>query len=335
LLYYFIFFLQRKNCEDSVCVYDAKAWQLVHQVELPSTDAAGVEWSPDSRYIAIWDTITVGNSLMVVDSLTGKIVGSKKWECDNGLGIKCVSWAPSGQFVAVGTHDARMVLLNSVSWTEIACLKHESCIESRDGKQPVFVYAESVDGEVCKIEQAVERQASLRRLGSRNISKIWSSKTIQDDDGKVSTDEKLVEYEIVPLPLKLNIPRVPRDQVNPKLGVGTIKWSPNGKYLATICDDRPHVVWIWGSGRLSLEAILLHGRPVGCISWRPDESNCLAIVAGTRTVFFWSPEESSCVQISCDSFKAVGIEWSPEGDVLQVNSKESFCCGFLNTLAPP
>lgn len=320
---------------DSLCVYDAKVWQLVHQIELPSTDAAGLEWSPDSRHIAIWDTISVGNSLMIVDSLAGKIVGSKKWECENGLGIKCVSWAPSGQFLAVGTHDAQTLLVNNVSWTEFAFLKHDSCIQSRDGKQPVFVYAESVDGEVCKTEQAVERQASLRRSGSRNLPRLGSINTVPGGNNKKDvTEETLVEYDIMPLPLKFNIPRVPRDQVHPNLGVGTITWSPNGKYLATICDDRPHAVWIWGSSRLSLEAILLHGRPVSCIAWRPDESNCLAIVAGTRTVFFWSPEESSCVQMACNDFKSVGVEWSPEGDVLQVHSKESFCCGFLNTLAP-
>ena len=41
----------------------------------------------------------------------------------DALGVKAVTWSPSGQFLAVGSYDQAMRLINNVTWKKIS--EHE------------------------------------------------------------------------------------------------------------------------------------------------------------------------------------------------------------------
>ena len=47
------------------------------------------------------------------------------------------------------------------------------------------------------------------------------------------------------LPATVPTMKQPNGKVNPKLGVGLMAWSGDGKYLATRNDNMPTAVWIW------------------------------------------------------------------------------------------
>jgi len=47
--------LQREECKDHVSLYDTKSWSEVGHVTCGTNDAAGLAWSPNGSYLAVWD----------------------------------------------------------------------------------------------------------------------------------------------------------------------------------------------------------------------------------------------------------------------------------------
>ncbi len=47
-----------------------------------------------------------------------------------GLGIRCVSWHPSGSFIAIGGYDDKIYILDSLSWSSVTTLELTSKIAS-------------------------------------------------------------------------------------------------------------------------------------------------------------------------------------------------------------
>lgn len=322
-------------------LYDVNNWECVNTVSLPTTDAADCEWCPDSTCLAVWDSISCGNMLVII-SVDGTILATKTWESQYGLGIKCVSWSPSGQVLVVGSHDVEMPMLNYVSWSEIARLKHGSAVGAAEDANSVTVYVEEAVsrddiGEIFQDEGANRSYPSPKKAGSRRISE---GELHRNNEPQKDTEKRLVgavvKYRIAGLPLKLPLPRIPSDEPNPKVGVEQIVWCPSGNFFATKCEERPHVVWIWNGLRVKLESVLIHTLPVRSFAWSPDGSNSLVVVTGSANVFQWTPEKASCARVSTQG-KALAcnsVSWSARGDVFCVAGKEQFSCGYLGTLAP-
>ena len=51
-------------------------------------------------------------------------------------------------------------------------------------------------------------------------------------------------------------------QAHPRMGVGTLLFSNDNRYLATKNDNMPATLWIWSIPKLSLKAILVHVNPI-------------------------------------------------------------------------
>ena len=47
--------LERHDGKDTVGVYSCANWKLVKAFPVETTDAENLLWSPDGRYIAVWD----------------------------------------------------------------------------------------------------------------------------------------------------------------------------------------------------------------------------------------------------------------------------------------
>lgn len=82
--------------------------------EIETSDAAGVSFSPDGRYVAVWDSCL--HYKIFIYSLGGRQCGSYT-AYENALGIKSVQWAPSSQLLSIGSYDqAVSVLLPALPW---------------------------------------------------------------------------------------------------------------------------------------------------------------------------------------------------------------------------
>lgn len=47
---------------------------------------------------------------------------------ESGLGVKSVSWSPCGQFLAVGSYDQMLRVLNHLTWKTFAEFTHLSTV---------------------------------------------------------------------------------------------------------------------------------------------------------------------------------------------------------------
>lgn len=73
--------------------------------ETETDDLMGIEWSPDGRVLAVWESPIKYKVLLY--TLDGRCV-SKFSAYDSALGIKSLAWSPTGQFLALGSYDEKV-----------------------------------------------------------------------------------------------------------------------------------------------------------------------------------------------------------------------------------
>lgn len=99
--------------------------ELVTNVELATVDAQGLKWSPDGRWIVIWDAASYGYKIFIytADGNLYKTFSGGQSSEDIGLGIMTVNWSPLGNFLTIGDFNQRVTLLsiNTVSSAKQNC----------------------------------------------------------------------------------------------------------------------------------------------------------------------------------------------------------------------
>lgn len=59
---------------------------------------------------------------LCIYTLPGTLLSTFTPSPDPGLGIRCVSWHPSGSFIAVGGYDDKIHIIDSLSWSAVTAL---------------------------------------------------------------------------------------------------------------------------------------------------------------------------------------------------------------------
>lgn len=147
--------------------------------------------------------------------------------------------------------------------------------------------------------------------------------------------EVRAKYVVSALPVEVTSVPPAQGKPNPKLGVGLLSWSPDGRRLASVNENMPHAVWVWDVAAAELASVLLHEAPVRALEWAPAGNNgaggggSLAMCTAAERVYLWSPAGASVVHIPLQGFRACGVRWAPDGASLVLNDKEAFCCAYL------
>ena len=298
--------LTRTACKDGITLYSigrtsaVHEWDVIGNIELGTMNAAGMSWSPDSKSIAVWDAVYAGPRVVVVsvEGEMGHILMDKAWESACGLGVRIVKWSPSGGVLAIGTYDEDVVMMNTVTWKDIEVTLHHG-----------MVLDEQKYGDMLEVFTEVQL----------------------DDDSDLTkyTDE-------VSMPVKLPALAKPHvKEIMPPVGTEKLLWSDTGRYIVTICQERPHIAWIWDVTRMALDTVLMHKNPIRDVAWRPGGSDTLYMVCGNKNVYVWADGASSCVNtcIEDDKFRGHALQWAPHGHVLHACGRESYSLGFFNELA--
>ena len=105
--------LTRPDTRDVVVLLAPRTHGLVHSFVLATVDAQGLKWSPDGRWLAIWEAASAGYMVFIYTAdghLFKTYHGGQDTE-NVGLGIKGVEWDPTGKYLAVGTYDDQVTLL--------------------------------------------------------------------------------------------------------------------------------------------------------------------------------------------------------------------------------
>jgi WD40 repeat protein len=111
---------------------------------------------------------------------------------------------------------------------------------------------------------------------------------------------------------------------------GLLRWSADGKFVATRNDNMPTAVWIWDVTCLELTTVLIQTDEVLSMAWSVEGHRLIICTASTR-VFLWSPDGASCIHVPLPSFQAHSVQWSPGGGSFVLTDKDAFCCAFLTS----
>ncbi|ORY78250.1 hypothetical protein BCR37DRAFT_388968 [Protomyces lactucae-debilis] len=100
-------------------------WTIAHTFSIDTTDACGLAWSPSGKWLAVWDHPIEYRILIYTAS--GLLV--RKYEAyDLGLGILSVVWSTDGEYLAVGSYDGRVRLLNTFTFAPTTEILHNELV---------------------------------------------------------------------------------------------------------------------------------------------------------------------------------------------------------------
>uniref|UniRef100_A0A672FET3 Uncharacterized protein n=1 Tax=Salarias fasciatus TaxID=181472 RepID=A0A672FET3_SALFA len=293
---------ERRQCKDCVSIFVCNNWHLLRHFETETEDLAGLEWSPSGCVLAVWDSCLEYKVLLY--SLDGRLLSTFS-AYDWSLGIKAVCWSPSSQFLAVGSYDEKVCILNHITWKKIMQFEHPAALD--DSKATVYM-------EVEKRPARSSEEMSLHNIASSTA--LFSTQS---------------NYDICLPPVQIPVVDPDPDRANPAMGVSALAFSADSRYLATKNDNMATTVWVWDMQKLRLEAVLRHTSGVRCFQWSPRSAR-LALCTGNSNLYMWSPGGCIVVQVPSEGqFQVLSLSWHPAGDRLVLLGKEQLCLCYLDT----
>ncbi|RDD42428.1 WD repeat-containing protein WRAP73 [Trichoplax sp. H2] len=290
---------ERRDCKDHISILACKSWNLLKNFQIDTNDMAGLAWSSNGHILCVWDSVLDYKVLLY--SLDGRPLMSYS-AYDNALGIKSVAWSPSGQFLSIGSYDQMVRLLNNITWKPVARFLHSTSVDS----EKVVVYKETE-------------------------KRPFASQPLQSAPAVSNKFAIPSKYEIYKSQ-KINIPNVIPDpeKPDPKLGVGVMVFSADSRYLATINDNMPKVVWLYSVAKLTLSVVLIQAAAVKAIAWDPIETR-LALCTGNNKIYVWTPAGCMSVDIPCEAtFQVLSLEWHPQGRCITLIGKDNMCICYFD-----
>ncbi len=287
---------ERRDCKDFISLFDCSQWQLVKHFQVDTSDLAGLSWSPDDKVLCVWDSVL--NYKVFLYSIDGRCLATYS-AYEHALGIKSVKWSPTSQFLAIGSFDQKLRILNHVTWKTVAEHLHLASVDSSN----VVVYKE------------VESKGSNMKPILGVPSSLYLSQS---------------KYETLEPPVMVPSIKPDPEKPNPKLGVSHIAFSPDSRYVATKNDNMPNAVWIWDVTNLKLSVLLLQINPVREVKWDPTQSR-LAVCTSNNKLYLWSP--AGCVSVAAPvdtNFTVQRLSWHPNGKSLALVGANHFCLCYTN-----
>ncbi|KAF2124700.1 TolB, C-terminal domain-containing protein [Dothidotthia symphoricarpi CBS 119687] len=221
--------LCRSSGQDILLLLAPRTHTLLRRTELPTVDAAGLKWSRDGRWLAIWDAPSAGHTLCIytADGHLYRTLSREPSEQVNewgveGLGIKSVEWVPGNEWLAVGGWDRRVRILSTRTFTPVVFLDHTASIHVPTA--PVFT--ETVDAQ-----------------GNRSYFLTTQPATPPKAPAEKSETGVM------------------------KQGISVLAFNGDGTLYATRDDSTPTTVWIWDLRSLRPRTILIQHAPIKSLQW--------------------------------------------------------------------
>ena len=108
--------LSRPSAHDVVTIHAPQSYSVLRTFTPPTTDAQGLKWSPDGRWLALWDTSSMGYKVFIytADGNLYRTYAGDYFEDDlKGLGVKTLEWSPNGDFLAIAGFEKSIKLLST------------------------------------------------------------------------------------------------------------------------------------------------------------------------------------------------------------------------------
>jgi WD40 repeat protein len=280
---------ERRDCKDFISIIVTDTWELVKHFSVCTRDLADLKWSPNGRVLCVWESSL--EYKVVIYSPDGTMIKSYS-AYEDALGIKTIQWSPSSQLLAIGSYDGKARILNNLTWKVITDFSHDTQITNPN----IYIYRE--------VEYNTKSQSTA-----------------------VIAKPTTTRYVLSQVPVYLKTTRVDFNRINPKIGVGVLEWSYDGKYLCTRNDNMSNVLWIWEIATLNPVAIIINLTPIKCVQWDPKQLR-LAYCGGEGRIYIWSPDGCSCVDVPIVNFRVHSFKWNNDGTALLLMDQNLFCCCY-------
>ncbi|KAF9196649.1 WD repeat-containing protein wrap73 [Haplosporangium sp. Z 11] len=313
-----------RECRDYIAIYATQNYWTrppIHTFGVSGEgeggikDVEGIVWSPDGRYLVVWENPTMEFKVAVY-SLDGRCVGvcAVKTEDEShshsgyrgfsggggGMGVKSVCWHPSSKLLALGGYDQKIRMLNHLTWKPILEFNHSA-------------YA---------------------NYGSKTV--LW-----RESDSTVAVAGSVriqggIEYTVVDQPSWIPTIRIDTQKPNAKIGVSWCDFNCDGTLLASRNDNMPNSLWIWSMNDLTPLVIIQQQSPIRVVRWDPNSSSRIVWCCGTGCVYSWRASPLGAVpggvveaiEVPAEGFEVASLKWCPEGKGLLLLDKDMFCLGF-------
>lgn len=276
---------ERRDGKDYISIIITDTWEMVKSFSANTKHLSDLAWSPDGRMLVLWDDLI--SYRVSVHYPDGTLLHTYS-AYDNALGVKSLNWESTSRLLAVGSYDEKIRIINQLTWKVIAEFDHKSSITT--GSPAVFREAEY---------------------------------TGTQDGPRVATQSK-TRYVIQELPIQLKSTSVDFNKSKPKKGVGLVKFSYDSKFIISINDNMPRVLWIWSTSRLDLAAMIIQMQPIKCVEWDPLHTR-LALCTGNSRIYMWSLDGCSCVELPNIGCNVQKLQWNTDGESLVLKDEHNFC----------
>ncbi|KAG0246027.1 hypothetical protein B0O80DRAFT_499357 [Mortierella sp. GBAus27b] len=276
-------------------------------------DAEGIAWSPDGRYLVVWENPMIDFKVAVY-SMDGRCVGSYMAIPDSdpygngasqvlvngggGMGVKSVCWHPRSKLLALGGYDQKIRLLNHSNWKSILEFSHPALI----------------------------------KYGPDTV--LWrESESTAAVEGSIHVQSN-VEYTMAEQPTWIPTVRIDTLKPNAKIGVGWCDFNCDGSLLASRNDNMPNVLWIWSLSDLKPTVIIQQQQPIKVCRWDPGSPFRIVWCCGSGYVYSWRASVEvpggiiEAIEVPGEGFVVSSLKWCPDGKGLLLLDNDMFCVGF-------
>ncbi|KAL5534433.1 hypothetical protein ACEPAG_895 [Sanghuangporus baumii] len=296
---------ERHKSKDMLGVYDAgDSYKQARHYAVPTSSLASLSISPTGKHVAVWEGPL--EFKLCILTLTGTLLSTFTPDPDPGLGIRCVSWHPSGSFLAVGGFTDKIYLLDGLSWSCVATLELSNRIPSE-----VTVWREPlnwIEATLGRGYLSYERPQGMQvvPINRADTSKAYPKSGLVQLDWNVDGSLLLARYDSCPSGLFIYSFPSPSERFRPRL-----------------------------------RSVLIHSVPITQARWNPVRPGTLVLCCGTGGMYMWSNEWSSdddvdgedeeiaeCIGIPAKKFQLRNVQWAPDGKGLLLLDNDIFCCAF-------
>ncbi|EIT82952.1 Quino protein amine dehydrogenase [Aspergillus flavus] len=246
--------LLKPDAVDLLTIHGFRSYELINRAVLPTVDAQGLKWSPDGRWVAVWDAASAGTKVLVFTA-DGKLfrtyTGPPGFDDSFDLGVRGIEWSPvanesgASEYLAIGKVDGTVDILRCKTFSCSTTLSH-----------------------VFQIDD--------------NSPSIWRE--------RYATADGTLEYAESSSSSAFSITA---ETSGPPRGVSIMTFSCDGNLLATVDQTRPNIVWIWNlESTAVLLSALVHEHPVRQAAWHPSKIQLLIVTANNAVaaVRSWTPD---------------------------------------------
>ncbi|KAF9168722.1 WD repeat-containing protein wrap73 [Actinomortierella ambigua] len=314
-------------------------WHKVRTFLIPElVDVEGVVWSPDGRYLVMWEKPSLGYKVALY-TMDGCCQGTFRLATEDravGLDVGRKTSAMVAAASAIGApagfyEDIYEMPLPPQQRTKLLMGIKTVCWHPSSKLLALGGYDNKIRLLHHLTWNCVADMQHNSTVNYGDDTTLWRESTSNAMDGD---GDPGVEYVVVEQPAPLPYTRPDPLKPNPKLGVQWCEFNADGSLLASRSENMPTVIWIWSLQSLKPYAIIQQLSPIRSCRWDPLNTKRLVFCCGTRRVYIWRADQTlrghtvDVIEVPSENFSVMALRWSPDGRGMLLLDKDEFCLSF-------